>query len=105
GLGPGWGVAVDVLVVGAGDGGGLAGQEFGFAVVQGWAVRDVPGGGGEVVAVALGEVVVGFPLSPGFSPLSPAHYSPLRCSPFGPAFGCSALRLSHEGRGSRSVLF
>src|SRR5690606_39964390 len=78
-------VAVDFFTGGAGDHRGLLAQHPGFGVAQGWAVRGVPGGGGEVVAVALGEAWI---------PLSPVHYSPLRGSPFGPAFGCSALRLS-----------
>src|SRR5690554_6494172 len=87
-------VAVDFFAGGAGDHGGLLAQHPGFGVAQGWAVRGVPGGGLEVVAVALGEAWI---------PLSPAHCSPFRGSPFGPAFGCSALRLSRKGRGKRSV--
>src|SRR5690554_3387894 len=87
-------VAVDFFAGRAGDHGGLLAQHAGFGMAQGWAVWGVPGGGGEVVAVALGEAWI---------PLSPAHYSPLRGSPFGPAFGCSALRLSLEGRGRRPV--
>src|SRR5690606_16771235 len=89
-------VAVDFFVVWAGDDGGLGAVDGVFGVLELGAVDDVPGGGGEGVAVALGEGVVGFPLSP-------AHYSPLRGSPFGPAFGCSALRLSHKGRGGLCV--
>src|SRR5690554_4587125 len=87
-------VAVDFFAGGAGDHGGLLAQHPGLGMAQGWAVRGVPGGGLEVVAVALGEAWI---------PLSPAHCSPLRGSPFGPAFGCSALRLSREGRGKRRV--
>src|SRR5690606_13220074 len=79
-------VAVDFFAGGAGDHGGLLAQHPGFGMAQGWAVWGVPGGGGEVVAVALGEAWI-----------------PLRGSPFGPAFDCSALRLSREGRGKRSV--
>src|SRR5690606_29194460 len=94
-------VAVDFFAGRAGDYGGLLTQHPGFGMAQGWAVRGVPGGGLEVVAVALGEGFI--PLSPSSPPLSPAHYSPLRGSPFGPAFGCSALRLSLEGRGGRTV--
>src|SRR5690606_7728263 len=89
-------VTVDFFAGGAGDHRSLLAQHPGFGVAQGWAVRGVPGGGLEVVAVALGAVRVCFPLSP-------THYSPLRGSPFGPAFGCSALRLSLEGRGGRTV--
>src|SRR5690606_126527 len=87
-------VTVDFFAGGAGDHGGLLAQHPGLGMAQGWAVRGVPGGGLEVVAVALGEAWI---------PLSPAHCSPLRGSPFGPAFGCSALRLSRKGRGKRSV--
>src|SRR5690606_4851235 len=55
-------VTVDFFVGRAGDHRGLLTQHPGFGVVQGWAVRRVPGGGLEVVAVALGEGC--FPLSP-----------------------------------------
>src|SRR5690554_6770980 len=79
-------VTVDFFAGGAGDHRSLLAQHPGFGVAQDWAVRGVPGGGGEVVAVALGEAWI-----------------PLRGSPFGPAFDCSALRLSREGRGKRSV--
>src|SRR5690606_32383872 len=72
-LDPALGVAVDFFAFGAGDGGGLGAEHFGFGMSEGWAVRGGPGGGGEVVAVALGK---------GFSPLSPA--------------------LSREGRGSKT---
>src|SRR5690606_19666286 len=54
-------VAVDFFACGAGDGGGLGAQDFWFGVREGWAVGGVPGGGLEVVAVALGEGC--FPLS------------------------------------------
>src|SRR5690606_36191132 len=40
---------------GAGDHGGLLAQRAAFGMAQGWAVRGVPRGGLEVVAVALGE--------------------------------------------------
>src|SRR5690554_5647162 len=55
-------VAVDFFAGRAGDHGGLLAQRAGFGMAQGWAVRGVPGGGLEVVAVALGEGC--FPLSP-----------------------------------------
>src|SRR5690554_3695283 len=55
-------VAVDFFAGGAGDHGGLLAQRAGFGMAQGWAVRGVPRGGLEVVAVALGEGC--FPLSP-----------------------------------------
>src|SRR5690606_17436657 len=55
-------VTVDFFVGRAGDHGGLLAQHPGFGVAQGWAVRGVPGGGLEVVAVALGEGC--FPLPP-----------------------------------------
>src|SRR5690554_6581931 len=55
-------VTVDFFAGGAGDYGGLLTQHAGFGVAQGGAVRGVPGGGLEVVAVALGEGC--FPLSP-----------------------------------------
>src|SRR5690554_2026497 len=55
-------VAVDFFAGRAGDHRGLLAQHPGFGVAQGWAVRGVPGGGLEVVAVALGEGC--FPLSP-----------------------------------------
>src|SRR5690554_2050264 len=74
-------VTVDFFAGRAGDHGGLLAQHAGFGVAQGWAVRGVPGGGLEVVAVALGEGY--FPLSPSSPPLSPA--------------------LSLEGRGGRTV--
>src|SRR5690606_27666979 len=90
---------VDFFACGAGDGGGLGAQDFWLGVSGGWAVRGGPGGGGEVVAVALGEGGVLL----ASLPLSPAHYSPLRGSSFGPAFGCSALRSSREGRGGLAV--
>src|SRR5690554_3765634 len=80
-LDPALGVAVDFFAGGAGDGGGLGAQYFWFGVREGWAVRGGPGGGVEVVAVALGEG--GVLLSPGLFPLSPA--------------------LSLEGRGGRTV--
>src|SRR5690606_17089288 len=54
-------VTVNFFAGRAGDHGGLLAQHPGFGVAQGWAVRGVPGGGLEVVAVALGEVC--FPLS------------------------------------------
>src|SRR5690606_26434829 len=95
-LDPALGVAVDFFAGRAGDHGGLLAQRAGFGMAQGWAVGGVPGGGLEVVAVALGEVRVCFALSP-------THCSPLRGSPFGPGFGCSALRLSLEGRGGKTV--
>src|SRR5690554_6031456 len=55
-------VTVDFFAGRAGDHGGLLAQHPGFGVAQGWAVRGVPGGGLEVVAVALGEGC--FPLPP-----------------------------------------
>src|SRR5690606_39549476 len=55
-------VAVDFLAGRAGDHGGLAAEDFGFGVFEPRAIEDVPGRGSEVVAVALGEVVI--PLSP-----------------------------------------
>src|SRR5690606_33476494 len=55
-------VAVDFFAGRAGDHGGLLAQHPGLGMAQGWAVRGVPGGGLEVVAVALGEGC--FPLSP-----------------------------------------
>ncbi|GGJ00364.1 hypothetical protein GCM10009083_16410 [Halopseudomonas pertucinogena] len=55
-------VAVDFFVGRAGDHGGLLAQHPGFGVAQGWAVRGVPGGGLEVVAVALGEGCFPLPL-------------------------------------------
>src|SRR5690554_2453432 len=55
-------VAVDFFAGGAGDHGGLLAQHPGFGVAQGWAVRGVPGGGLEVVAVALGEGCFPLPL-------------------------------------------
>src|SRR5690606_24041937 len=59
-------VAVDFLAGGASDHGGLAAEDFGFGVFEPGAVEDVPGRGGEVVAVALGEIVS--PLTPALSP-------------------------------------
>ena len=56
-------IAVDFLAGRASDDGGLAAEDFGFGVFELGAVEDVPGRGGEVVAVALGELV---------SPLTPA---------------------------------
>src|SRR5690554_1214424 len=61
-LDPALGVAVDFFAGRAGDHGGLLAQHPGFGVAQGWAVWGVPGGGLEVVAVALGEGC--FPFSP-----------------------------------------
>src|SRR5690606_28460275 len=61
-LDPALGVAVDFFAGRAGDHGGLLAQHPGFGVAQGWAVRGVPGGGLEVVAVALGEGGGCFPL-------------------------------------------
>ncbi len=58
-------VAVDFLAGRAGDDGGLAAEDFGFGVFELGAIEDVPGRGGEAVAVALGEVVI--PLSPTLS--------------------------------------
>src|SRR5690554_3882144 len=55
-------VAVDFFAFGAGDGGGLGAQHFGFGVSEGWAVGGGPGGGLEVVAVALGEDCFPLPL-------------------------------------------
>src|SRR5690554_5254346 len=55
-------VAVDFFAGRAGDHRGLLAQHPGFGVAQGWAVGGVPGGGLEVVAVALSEGC--FPLSP-----------------------------------------
>src|SRR5690554_2615621 len=55
-------VAVDFFVGRAGDHRGLLAQHPGLGMAQGWAVRGVPGGGLEVVAVVLGEGC--FPLSP-----------------------------------------
>src|SRR5690554_6561926 len=55
-------VAVDFFVGRAGDHGGLLAQHAGFGMAQGWAVRGVPGGGLEVVAVALGEGCFPLPL-------------------------------------------
>src|SRR5690554_5277392 len=55
-------VAVDFFAGRAGDHGGLLAQHAGFGMAQGWAVWGVPGGGLEVVAVALGEGC--FPLPP-----------------------------------------
>src|SRR5690554_874177 len=55
-------VAVDFFAGGAGDHGGLLAQHAGFGMAQGWAVRGVPGGGLEVVAVALGEGCFPLPL-------------------------------------------
>src|SRR5690554_2795064 len=55
-------VAVDFFAGRAGDHGGLLAQHPGFGVAQGWAVRGVPGGGLEVVAVALGEGCFPLPL-------------------------------------------
>src|SRR5690554_7303076 len=63
-------VAVDFFAGGAGDHRSLLAQRAGFGMAQGWAVRGVPGGGLEVVAVAVGEGF--FPLSPSSRPLSPA---------------------------------
>src|SRR5690554_2805552 len=55
-------VAVDFFAGRAGDHGGLLTQHPGFGVAQGWAVRGVPGGGLEVVAVALSEGCFPLPL-------------------------------------------
>src|SRR5690554_6736512 len=55
-------VAVDFFAGRAGDHRGLLAQHPGFGVAQGWAVRGVPGGGLEVVAVALGEGCFPLPL-------------------------------------------
>src|SRR5690554_4125292 len=55
-------VAVDCFAGGAGDHGGLLAQHPGFGVAQGWAVRGVPGGGLEVVAIALSEGCFPLPL-------------------------------------------
>src|SRR5690554_5250046 len=55
-------VAVDFFAGRAGDHGGLLAQHPGLGMAQGWAVRGVPGGGLEVVAVALGEGCFPLPL-------------------------------------------
>src|SRR5690554_975224 len=55
-------VTVDFFAGRAGDHGGLLAQHPGLGVAQGWAVRGVPGGGLEVVAVALGEGCFPLPL-------------------------------------------
>src|SRR5690606_15473807 len=55
-------VAVDFFAGRAGDHRGLLAQHPGFGVAQGWAVRGVPGGGLEVVAVALSEGCFPLPL-------------------------------------------
>src|SRR5690606_22328915 len=61
-LDPALGVAVDFFAGGAGDHRGLLAQHPGLGMAQGWAVRGVPGGGLEVVAVALGEGCFPLPL-------------------------------------------
>src|SRR5690554_4070782 len=55
-------VAVDFFAGRAGDHRGLLAQRAGFGMAQGWAVRGVPGGGLEVVAVALDEGCFPLPL-------------------------------------------
>src|SRR5690554_1725191 len=55
-------VAVDFFAGRAGDHRGLLAQHAGFGMAQGWAVRGVPGGGLEVVAVALNEGCFPLPL-------------------------------------------
>src|SRR5690554_835886 len=55
-------VTVDFFAGRAGDHGGLLAQHPGLGMAQGWAVRGVPGGGLEVVAVALGEGCFPLPL-------------------------------------------
>src|SRR5690606_17686546 len=55
-------VTVDFFAGGAGDYGGLLTQHPGFGVAQGWAVRGVPGGGLEVIAIALSEGCFPLPL-------------------------------------------
>src|SRR5690554_2657601 len=61
-LDPALNVAVDFFAGGAGDHRGLLAQHPGLGMAQGWAVRGVPGGGLEVVAVALGEGCFPLPL-------------------------------------------
>src|SRR5690606_726828 len=63
-------VAVDFLAGGASDHGGLAAEAFGFGVLEPGAIEDVPGRGSEVIAVALGEVVIPLPPMPGAPTLS-----------------------------------
>src|SRR5690606_23496014 len=67
-------VAVDFFVVWAGDDGRLGAVDGLFGVLGLGAMDDVPGGGGEGVAVALGEIIAGlgvglrvFSLSPSLS--------------------------------------
>src|SRR5690606_40028697 len=67
-------VAVDFFVVWAGDNGRLGAVDGLFGVLGLGAMDDVPGGGGEGVAVALGEIIAGlvvglrvFSLSPSLS--------------------------------------
>src|SRR5690606_28180199 len=55
-------IAVDFLADRAGDHGGLAAENAWLGVLEGWAEGLAPRRGGEVVAVALSEVVI--PLSP-----------------------------------------
>src|SRR5690554_6089794 len=55
-------VTVDFFAGRAGDHRGLLAQHPGFGVAQGWAVRGIPGGGLEVVAVALSEGCFPLPL-------------------------------------------
>src|SRR5690554_1841361 len=61
-LDPALGVAVDFFAGGAGDHRGLLAQHPGLGMAQGWAVRGVPGGGLEGVAVAWGEGCFPLPL-------------------------------------------
>src|SRR5690554_3596384 len=55
-------VTVDFFAGGAGDHGGLLAQHPGLGMAQGWAVRGVPGGGLEVIAIALSEGCFPLPL-------------------------------------------